>query len=42
LQPEAIALYARAGYREIPCFGSYAGGEMSQCFERRLGERSAP
>jgi putative acetyltransferase len=40
LQPEAISLYARAGYREIPCFGAYAGAAMSRCFERRLGERS--
>jgi GNAT superfamily N-acetyltransferase len=36
LQPEAIGLYARAGYREIPCFGAYAGGAASRCFERRL------
>ncbi len=35
-QPEAIALYARAGYREIPCFGAYAGAGTSRCFERRL------
>jgi GNAT superfamily N-acetyltransferase len=41
-QPEAIALYARAGYREIPCFGAYAGAAMSRCFERRLGERAVP
>ena len=37
LQPEAIGLYARAGYREIPCFGSYSGAPASRCFERRLG-----
>jgi GNAT superfamily N-acetyltransferase len=36
LQPEAIGLYARAGYREIPCFGAYAGAVTSRCFERRL------
>jgi GNAT superfamily N-acetyltransferase len=36
LQPEAIHLYARAGYREIPCFGAYAAGVASKCFERRL------
>jgi putative acetyltransferase len=36
LQPEAINLYARAGYREIPCFGAYAAGAASKCFERRL------
>jgi GNAT superfamily N-acetyltransferase len=42
LQPEAIGLYARSGYREIPCFGAYAGAPASRCFERRLGERPAP
>jgi putative acetyltransferase len=36
MQPEAISLYARAGYREIPCFGAYASGAASRCFERRL------
>ena len=36
LQPEATALYARAGYREIPCFGAYAQGPVSNCFERRI------
>jgi putative acetyltransferase len=36
LQPEAIHLYGRTGYREIPCFGAYAGGVASRCFERRL------
>lgn len=39
LQPEAIGLYARAGYREIPCFGAYAGASASRCFERRLDAR---
>jgi len=27
---------ARARYREIPCFGVYAAGQASRCFERRL------
>ena len=36
LQPEAIGLYERAGYRQIPCFGAYATGAASRCFERRL------
>jgi putative acetyltransferase len=36
LQPEAAALYERAGYREIPCFGAYAAGPVSRCFERRI------
>jgi GNAT superfamily N-acetyltransferase len=35
-QPEAIGLYERAGYREIPCFGAYAGEPLSRCFERSL------
>jgi len=42
LQPEAVGLYARGGYREIPCFGAYSGAPASRCFERRLGERTAP
>ena len=36
LQPEAIGLYERVGYRQIPCFGAYAAGAASRCFERRL------
>jgi GNAT superfamily N-acetyltransferase len=36
LQPEAIGLYLSSGYTEIPCFGHYAGVELSRCFERRL------
>jgi putative acetyltransferase len=36
LQPEALRLYARAGYREIPCFGAYSTGAASRCFERRI------
>nr|WP_218902208.1 GNAT family N-acetyltransferase [Streptomonospora nanhaiensis] len=41
LQPEAIRLYTRRGYREIPQFGPYVGAEASVCFERRLtGEPS--
>jgi putative acetyltransferase len=35
-QPESIALYQRAGYREIPCFGAYTGEPLSRCFERLL------
>jgi len=35
-QPEAMALYARAGYAEIEGFGDYAGHPASRCFERRL------
>lgn len=36
LQPEAVRLYERTGYREIPCFGAYAGAVASRCFERRI------
>jgi putative acetyltransferase len=36
-QPEAAALYERAGYRRIPCFGAYAGAPLSTCYERELG-----
>jgi putative acetyltransferase len=36
LQPEALRLYARAGYREIPCFGAYSTCAASRCFERRI------
>jgi ribosomal protein S18 acetylase RimI-like enzyme len=35
-QPEAMARYRRAGYREIEGFGVYAGMPLSRCFERRL------
>jgi len=35
-QPEAIALYERAGYRPIPCWGAYAELEGTLCFERAL------
>jgi len=35
-QPEAMALYAGAGYREIEGFGFYAGHPASRCFEREL------
>ena len=34
--PEAHRLYARAGYRPIPCWGAYAGSEISLCLERAL------
>jgi GNAT superfamily N-acetyltransferase len=32
-QEAAIAMYSRAGYREVPCSG---GHERSRCFERVL------
>jgi len=38
-QPEAVALYASAGYSRIAPFGEYAGNEYSVCFEKRLEVR---
>jgi putative acetyltransferase len=35
-QPEAIALYERAGYTPIQCWGERAPDAPSRCFERRL------
>ena len=35
-QPDAQRFYRRAGYREIPLFGSYVGSTLSVCFERAL------
>ena len=35
-QLAAIRLYERAGYSRIACFGAYAGGRWSVCFEKTL------
>jgi GNAT superfamily N-acetyltransferase len=35
-QPEAIALYTRAGFTPIPCFGEYANAPRSRCFGKVL------
>ena len=35
-QPEAIDLYKRSNYRQIPNYGQYAGVENSLCFEKIL------
>ncbi len=35
-QVAAIALYRRAGFVRIDCWGSYASSSASVCFERRL------
>lgn len=35
-QPEAIALYSRAGFTEIPLFGEYIGSEFSVCLAKDL------
>jgi putative acetyltransferase len=37
-QPEALALYAKNGYRTIPNFGPYEGKDNSVCFEKTLTE----
>ena len=35
-QPEAIRLYQKNGYRQIPNYGQYAEVENSVCFEKQL------
>lgn len=35
-QPEAIAVYQKNGYVQIPNYGQYAGIENSVCFEKEL------
>ena len=35
-QPEAIALYQKAGYRQIANYGQYAGIENSVCFKKLI------
>jgi len=35
-QPEAIALYSKSGYKNIPNYGQYAGVENSVCFQKVL------
>jgi putative acetyltransferase len=34
--PEAIALYKKKGYLQIPNYGQYIGVDNSICFEKRL------
>ena len=37
-QPEALRLYASAGYERMPtCYGIYATRALSLCFEKTLG-----
>ena len=36
LQTEAIHLYHRSGYREIPNYGNYEGTETSICMSKKL------
>ncbi len=35
-QPEAISLYKKNGYKQIPNYGQYAGMENSVCFEKGI------
>jgi putative acetyltransferase len=35
-QPEAIALYTKAGYSDIPNYGQYAGVENSVCMRKEI------
>jgi putative acetyltransferase len=35
-QPEAIALYTRAGFNEIPLYGEYVGSQFSLCMAKEL------
>jgi putative acetyltransferase len=35
-QPEALALYSRAGFVEVPNFGEYIGCEFSVCMAKEL------
>lgn len=37
-QAEAIALYRRAGFRPVRCWGEYAESLTSVCFEKRISE----
>ena len=35
-QPEAVALYRKSGYEQIPNYGQYVGMENSVCFRKIL------
>jgi GNAT superfamily N-acetyltransferase len=35
-QPEAIGLYKKSGYTQIPNYGQYSGVENSVCFEKEI------
>jgi len=39
-QPEAIRLYKKSGYKQIPNYGQYAGIENSVCFEKDIRQPS--
>src|SRR4051794_20205592 len=35
-QAAAVGLYVSSGYASIPCYGPYAGQEISRCYEKRF------
>ncbi len=35
-QPEALTLYARAGFVRVPAFGEYSGSSLSVCLAKEL------
>jgi GNAT superfamily N-acetyltransferase len=35
-QPDAIAMYAHAGFHEIPLYGEYIGSQFSVCMAKDL------
>lgn len=35
-QAEAIGLYRKAGFTQVPCWGEYASAPTSVCFEKRI------
>ncbi len=39
-QPEAIAMYTRAGFQQIPLFGEYIGSQFSICMAKNLHHKS--
>ncbi|AHM61055.1 acetyltransferase, N-acetylglutamate synthase [Flammeovirgaceae bacterium 311] len=41
-QPEAIALYRKSGYQQIPNYGQYAGVENSVCMKKTLWQEQQP
>lgn len=34
--PDAMGLYVKLGYHQVPNYGQYAGKELSRCFEKEL------
>lgn len=36
-QHDAMALYERAGYRRVDCWGDYAASPTSVCYEKQVG-----